>query len=479
VIEFYKWVDGGLIELQKRFIAMFVCMLIFIGSLSLTAMAADEAAETLTIKGDGVSRVLTFSRAELEAMQPGIVQNIYSATNNYPTNKTMYRRGISLEYLLAQAGLKDSAKVLKFISSDGYSRTFTRQELVNDLRYYFASTGTASPVPTIIAWADSSKGFDTMAEMELALTMGQRVLEEQTNPWFVKYLQTIEVSTDEPEQWPPVTFLKTPGSNGVSIAMQHPNFDMVKIYYTTDGSNPGLNSPVYNISASYYQPQLNQPIVITSDKEIRAVAIGAGKANSAAASTTVVFAGAAFSDLGDYPWARLAIEDLFRKGIINGMGESRFAPQEGLTRAQFAKMAVLALGETPQSAGSSRFSDIKPGDWFYGYVEKAAAMGLLKGYPDGTFRPEQALSREEMLTIAVQALNVKVEGSAAAELLAPFAGENRISDWARVAVCQAERLRLLEHGHMVTETGQGLAFDAQQQASRAEAAFTIHAMLQQ
>lgn len=465
--------------MQKRFIAIFVCMLIFIGSLSLTARAADEAAETLTIKGDGVSREMTFSRAELEAMQAGIVQTVYSATNNYPSNKTMYRRGISLEYLLAQAGLKDSAKVLKFTSSDGYSRTFTRQELLIDPRYYFANTGAAAPVPAIIAWADSSKGFDTMAEMELALTMGQRVKEEQTHPWFVKYLQTIEVSTAEPEQWPQVTFSKAPGPNGVSVAMQHPNFDAVKIYYTTDGSKPNLNSPVYNISASYYQPQLNQPIVVAGDTEIRAVAIGAGKADSEVASTAVVFAGAGFSDLGNYPWARLAIEALYRKGIINGMGESRFAPQEGLTRAQFAKMAVLAVGETPQSAGSSRFSDIKTGDWFYGYVEKAAAMGLLKGYPDGTFRPEQALSRQEMLTIAVQALNVKVEGPAAAELLAPFAGETRISDWARVNVCQAERLGLLEHGHMVTENGQGLAFDAQQQASRAEAAFTIHAMLQQ
>lgn len=465
--------------MPKRFVSMLVTMLVLAICLTVNAAAAEEATETLTIKGDGVSREMTFSRAELEAMQAGIVQTVYSATNNYPSNKTMYRRGISLEYLLAQAGLKDSAKVLKFTSSDGYSRTFTRQELLTDARYYFADPGTAAPVPAIIAWADSSKGFDTMAEMELALTMGQRVKEEQTHPWFVKYLQTIEVSTTAPEQWPPVTFSKAPGPNGVSVAMQHPNFDAVKIYYTTDGSNPTLHSNVYNISASYYQPQLNQPIVVAGDTEIRATAIGAGKANSVVASTTVVFAGAGFSDLGDYPWARLAIEELYRQGIVNGMGGSRFAPEEGLTRAQFAKMAVLAVGETPQTGGSSRFSDIKTSDWFYGYVEKAAALGLIKGYPEGIFRPDQALSREEMLTIAVQALNVKVEGPAAADLLAPFAGETRISDWARVNVCQAERLGLLEHGHMVTENGQGLAFDAQQQASRAEAAFTIHAMLQQ
>lgn len=479
VIEFYKWVDGGLIELQKRFIAIFVCMLIFIGSLSLTARAADEAAETLTIKGDGVSREMTFSRAELEAMQAGIVQTVYSATNNYPSNKTMYRRGISLEYLLAQAGLKDSAKVLKFTSSDGYSRTFTRQELLIDPRYYFASTGAAAPVLAIIAWADSSKGFDTMAEMELALTMGQRVKEEQTHPWFVKYLQTIEVSTAEPEQWAPVTFSKAPGPNGVSVTLQHPNFDAVKIYYTTDGTNPTLHSNVYNISASYYQPQLNQPLVLSGDTEIRAVAIGAGKLDSVVASTAVVFAGAGFIDLGNYSWARLAIEELYRQGIINGMGGSRFAPEDPLTRAQFAKMAILALGEKPQTGTNSRFSDVRSSDWYCGYVEKAAALGMIKGYHDGTFRPDQSLSRQEMLTIVVQARGVKVEtGNGSADLLAPFADETRISDWARAYVCHAEKIGLLEHGHMVLETGSGLSFDAEKQASRAEAAMTIYRMLQ-
>lgn len=465
--------------MAKRFASIFIAVLVLAFCLTANAGAADEANETLTIKGDGVSREITFSRAELEAMKQSIVQITYSLTNNYPSDKVIYRRGVLLDYVLAQAGIKDTAQSLKFISSDGYSRTFTCQELLQEKRYYFPESGVAASVPAIIAWADSSKGFDTMTDMELALTMGQRVKGEQTHPWFVKYLQTIEVSTAAAEQWAPVTFSKTPGADGVAVAMQHPYFDAVKIYYTTDGSNPTLHSKVYNISASYYQPQLNQPIMVAADTEIRAVAIGAGKADSPVASTAVVFAGAGFTDLGDFSWTRLAIEDLNRQGIINGMGESRFAPAAGLTRAQFAKMMVLALQETPQSGGGSRFSDVQNSAWFYGYVEKAVSMGLIKGYQDGTFRPEQALSREEMVTIVVRALGVQVEtGNVAADLLAPFATEARISDWARVYVCHAEKMGLLEHGHMVLETGTGLSFDAQAQASRAEAAMTVYRMLQ-
>jgi hypothetical protein len=466
--------------LKKRFVLVIITMLVFILGMAVTALAEESVPQTLTIKGDGVSRELTFSLDELATLKEGNVQIIYSVTNNYPTNRILYRQGILLDYLLKQAGIKDSAMQLKFISSDGYSRTFTRQELLIDARYYFADDGTRVEVPATIAFADSSKSFAYLAHMELALTMGQRVQGEQNNPWFVKYLQTIEVSTAAPEQWSPVTFSKAPGPNGVTVTLQHPNFDAVKIYYTTDGSNPTINSNVYNISASYYQPQLNQPILVSGDTEIRAIAIGAGKTDSAVSSTAVVFNGAGFSDLGSFGWARLAIEELARKGIINGMGEARFAPEAPLTRAQFAKMAVLALGEKPQTGTDSRFADIKTSEWYYGYGEKAAALGMIKGYPDGTFRPDQVLSRQEMLTIAVQAMHANLDNEGAeADLPATFTGETRISDWARTYVYQAESLGLLEHGYMVLETEQGLSFDAEMQANRAEAAFTIYHMLEQ
>jgi hypothetical protein len=455
-----------------------ITMLIFMLTMAVTVLAEDGVPQTLTIKGDGVSREITFSLDELAAMQEGNVQVIYSVTNNYPTNKIMYRQGILLDYLLAQAGIKENARQLMFISSDGYSRTFTRQEILDDTRYYFPDDAAPVEVPAIIALADSSKGFAYLTAIEPSLTMGQRVLNEQNNPWFVKYLQTIEVSTAEPEQWSPVAFNKAPGPDGVTVTLQHPHLDAVKIYYTTDGSNPTISSKMYNVSATYYQPQLNQPIVVNSDTEIRAIAIGAGKTDSAVSSTAVVFNGAGFSDLGNFGWARLAIEDLARKGIINGMGEARFAPEAPLTRAQFAKMVVLALGEKPQTGTDSRFADIKGSDWYYGYVEKAAALGMITGYPDGTFRPEQVLSRQEMLTIAVKAMQADPGSEGAdADLQTPFKGETKISDWARTYVYQAESLGLLEHGHMVLESGPGLSFDAEMQASRAEAAFTVYRML--
>ncbi|MGI6727039.1 MAG: S-layer homology domain-containing protein [Anaerovoracaceae bacterium] len=465
--------------MKRKFTLSILSLLVLLMAFTGFSFALDGNDELLTIKGDGVSKEITFTGAELEAMTKGITQNIYSTTNSFPTDKVMYRKGISLTYLLESAGIKDTAQQFKFISTDGYSKSFTRAELLEDERYYFSSTGSKAVVPTIIAFKDSATGFNSMSDIEMALTMGQRVKGEQNNPWFVKYLRTIEVSTADPGQWSPVTFTKTQGPNGISVKLQHPNFDSVKIYYTTDGTTPTINSKLYNISASYFQPELNKPIIVTKDNtKIQAIAIGAGKADSTVASTVVTYDGPVFNDLGNYPWAKPAIESLTKKGIINGMGGSRFAPGEPLTRAQFATMMVLALGETPAKTSVAPFSDVKPTDWHCGYVKKAVEMGLVHGYTDGTFRPNRALTREEMFTMVVQAMGVKVDtGAVDAAILAPFSTETRISDWARGYVAYAEKLGLLEHGHMAIENGNKLSFDARKQAIRAEAAETVYRMV--
>lgn len=461
---------------MKRSIAVIVFSIALLMFVTAGVYAQDHGTEVLIIKGDGVTNEISFTRAELEAMAQGKDQARYSVTNNFPSDKTMYRQGVDLGYLLQQAGIKPSARQLKFIASDGYARTFTMQELLQDQRYCFTEDGKKTPVPVLVAMKDSSQGFDNMSDIEMVLTMGQRVPGEQNNPWFVKYLQTIEVSTAEPEKWPQVTFRNlASGPDDVKVELKHSNFDMVKIYYTIDGTDPDINSKVYNVSASYYQPQLNQPIPVQGNVEIKALAIGAGKYDSEIASARITFGDDVFNDLGDYPWARQAIEDLSGKGIIKGMGDSRFAPAQPLTRAQFATMMVLALGEKPYTGTRTTFSDVRPDDWHYGHVEKAVEIGIISGYPDGTYQPEKVLSRQEMLTIVVQALGFKALDMSS-ERLVPFAAESRISDWAKGFVVRAEEAGIIEHGHMAVETAEGLVYDAQAPASRAEAAVTVYLM---
>lgn len=447
-------------------------LLLLAAALLLTALPATPAraaSETLTIKGAGVAKEITYSRAELEALKDVTEQHIYSLANNFPTEKTDYAAGLPLLYLLQQAGLKDTAQLITFTATDGYQRAFTVRELLEAPRYCFPATGEKKPVPAMICLQSSAEGFGKLEPIELKLIMGQRARGEQNNPWFVKYLCEIEVSNAAPAPWPEVTFNRVSGPEGVTLHLLHENIDAVKIYYTTDGSEPTVESKVYNISASYYQPQLNQPLLLNKTTVVRAVAIGAGKQDSALSSLTVSFEEALFSDLAGYEWAQEAIEELAAQGIVNGVGGSRFDPAGSLTRAMFVTMLSRALnknaGATPPATAGS-FSDVDYNSWYGPHIQWALDKGIVSGYPDGTFRPSANLTVEEMIVMAVRAGGLK------AKTEVRLSG---VSEWAKEAVTAAENNSLLLRDHLARDNAEGIQVEGKKQASRAAAA----AILQQ
>lgn len=100
-----------------------------------------------------------------------------------------------------------------------------------------------------------------------------------------------------------------------------------------------------------------------------------------------------------YPY----IECLSRRGIVGGYPDGNFYPGNIVTRAQFVKMVVLAMGFPLHNPPTHTFSDVLPGSPFYQYVETAAARGLVGGYPDGTFHPNVNITRGQMSKIIVTA----------------------------------------------------------------------------
>jgi len=366
-----------------------------------TLPTARAEGETLTISGDGVAGELVFIRDELEKMS--VEKHIYSVVNNFPTERVDYAAGVPLLALLELAGLKDTARTMTFTSTDGYSRTFTVKELLEP-RYYFPAEGEKTAVPAMICLDVGSSGFEDLETTNLRLIMGQRAPGEQNNPWFVRFLSTIEVSTEEPEKWPAVTFHRTVGSDGVTLQLQHANLESVKIYYTTDGSAPTVESKMYNISASHFQPQLNQPLLISSTTVVRAIAIGAGRVDSAVSSITITLYNVVFNDLAGDEWdfAREAIEELAKMAIVNGVGNNRFNPGGNLSRAMFVTMLGRGLNLVSDELPvvERHFPDVNYDLWYGPHVEWAVDNGIIQGYPDGTFRPYTTLTVEHMLIMA-------------------------------------------------------------------------------
>jgi outer membrane protein assembly factor BamB len=109
-----------------------------------------------------------------------------------------------------------------------------------------------------------------------------------------------------------------------------------------------------------------------------------------------------FPDVPADYWASPEIMGLVGAGVINGYPDGSFKPEFPVTRAEFAKMAVLALSIAQATPATPSFPDLDPKEWYYGYVEGAVKYGLIKGYPDGTFQPQGNITLAEVLTVIVR-----------------------------------------------------------------------------
>lgn len=94
---------------------------------------------------------------------------------------------------------------------------------------------------------------------------------------------------------------------------------------------------------------------------------------------------------------REAVSLLAEQGVLKGYADGTFGPERTITRAEALKMIFLVHGTELQTNGKQDFSDVKASDWFEPYVRQAAFDKVVQGYPDGSFKPGQDVSRAEFL----------------------------------------------------------------------------------
>lgn len=116
-----------------------------------------------------------------------------------------------------------------------------------------------------------------------------------------------------------------------------------------------------------------------------------------------------FPDVPVNYWAFPAVSQLVDKGVINGYPDGTFKPENRVTRAEFAKMILLAFNLKPVPVQDSIFPDVSISHWASPYIESAVAYGLVQGYPDGTFRPEGQITLAEAITLIVRAKRWELE----------------------------------------------------------------------
>lgn len=174
-----------------------------------------------------------------------------------------------------------------------------------------------------------------------------------------------------------------------------------------------------------------------------------------------------FNDLDGAPWARTAIEALAEKKIISGRGNGSFAPNEPVTRAEFVKMIVMALNLTDETA-EAEFDDVPKSAWYYRVVASAKKSGIVSGMSDNLFGAEEQIIRQDMAVIILRA--AKLAGIDTSAESAAFTDSESISDYAAQAVGK------LAAAGIISGMGDG-TFSPRTNVTRAQAAQVIYTLL--
>lgn len=163
-----------------------------------------------------------------------------------------------------------------------------------------------------------------------------------------------------------------------------------------------------------------------------------------------------FADVSQGMWCNKAIATMAKLGIVKGRTAETFDPAAPITRAEFA--AICARFDTGMTQGSSNFTDLA-GHWAKGEIERAVSLGWIMGYADGTFRPDNPITRAEAMTMINRVLcRIPEDGD---DLLPGMKTwpDNQPGDWHYLAVQEATNSHEFQHKGEIHERWTELTAD--------------------
>ena len=170
---------------------------------------------------------------------------------------------------------------------------------------------------------------------------------------------------------------------------------------------------------------------------------------------------AAFTDVESGKWYAEGINYCSSKGIIKGYKDGSFKPNNSITRAELA--AICSTGLELQDKAENTFSDVKDDAWYAPYVLACVEAGIISGYGNGKFGPNDRVTREQAALIASNIFDIPLYAGHS-----EFADESSISSWAQNGVLTMSRAGLV--------SGKGNnRFCPKDNVTRAEVAVVIHA----
>ena len=147
--------------------------------------------------------------------------------------------------------------------------------------------------------------------------------------------------------------------------------------------------------------------------------------------------GAPFTDVPEDAWYKEAVDYVYANGLMSGTSATTFAPSTQLSRAMMVQI-LYNLEDRPAAAESAAFTDVAADAWYADAVNWAAGEGIVSGYGNGKFGPDDLITREQMANMLYYyAQWAGLEPSAGADALQGFQDAGQVSSWASDAVSWA------------------------------------------
>ena len=184
-----------------------------------------------------------------------------------------------------------------------------------------------------------------------------------------------------------------------------------------------------------------------------------------------------YTDMDQNHWAYQSIKFLTEVGVVVGYPDGTYKPDIPVTRAEFASMAIKALGQEDSNVTQDiHFSDVKPDFWAYNIIKKAVYFDLIPDAKDSDFRPYDSVTRAEAITIAVNALTTsQISEQRAQDIIAKsYEDYTQMPAWFLISAAKAQLLDLV-----VVMPGNEGKLESDRPANRAEIAALLYKMMQE
>lgn len=172
-----------------------------------------------------------------------------------------------------------------------------------------------------------------------------------------------------------------------------------------------------------------------------------------------------FQDLDSVEWARTAINGLAMRGMINGRDQYTFDPNANITRAEYCQILMGAINAL-NAKGESTFADVPSTAWYYNAVSVASQLGIVSGYGDGNFGPNDLITRQDMALMTYKTAKIMNKSLEPVNAEITFEDSHEIADYAFEAVMTLQKAGIING---MTDT----TFEPHSNATRAQSAKVI------